>query len=109
MDRKLISKGGRPSAKTDEKTFTFLLQSLMSSSYYGFVGSLECIIDLRFTVRKTIFSEHYMITSLATLITLLRIPYLCHFGSTSFVLPIWTKYGILNGVIRVARAEVHEI
>ena len=37
-----------------------------------------------------------------TLITLLRIPYLCHFGSTSFVLPIWPKYGILiNRVIRV--------
>ena len=26
-----------------------------------------------------------------TLITLLRIPYLCHFGSSSFVLPIRTK------------------
>ena len=30
-----------------------------------------------------------------TLITLLRIPYLCHFGSTSFVLPIQPKYSIL--------------
>ena len=28
-----------------------------------------------------------------TLITLLRVPYLCHFGSTSFVLPIWPKNG----------------
>ena len=36
-----------------------------------------------------------------TLITLLRIPYLCHFGSSSFVLPIRPKYGILNRVIRV--------
>ena len=33
---------------------------------------------------------HYI---LLTLITLLRVPYLCHFGSTSFVLPIWPKYG----------------
>ena len=32
-----------------------------------------------------------------TLITLLRIPYLCHFGSTSFVLPIRPK----NRVMRV--------
>jgi hypothetical protein len=35
------------------------------------------------------------------LITLLRILYLCHFGSTNFVLPIRPKYGILNRVIRV--------
>ena len=32
-----------------------------------------------------------------TLITLLRIPYLCHFGSSSFVLPIQPKYGTLQG------------
>ena len=35
------------------------------------------------------------------LITLLIIPYLCHFDSTSFVLLIRPKYGILNRVIRV--------
>ena len=35
------------------------------------------------------------------MITVLRIPYLCHFGSSSFVLPIRPKYGILNRVIRV--------
>ena len=44
IDRKLISRGGRPS-KTDKKPFIFLLQSLMSSSYYGFVGLLKCNID----------------------------------------------------------------
>ena len=38
---------------------------------------------------------------LYTLITLLRVQYLCHFGSTSFVLPIRPKYGTLNRVIRV--------
>ena len=42
---------------------------------------------------------------LSTLITLLRIPYLCHFGSTSFVLLIWPKYGILNRVIRVCHSS----
>ena len=36
-----------------------------------------------------------------TLITLLRVPYLCHFRSTSFVLPIRPKYHTLNRVIRV--------
>ena len=36
-----------------------------------------------------------------TLITLLGVPYLCHFGSTSFVLPIRPKYGTLNRVIGV--------
>ena len=41
------------------------------------------------------------LTFIGTLITLLRIPYLCHFGSTSFVLPIRPNYGILNRAIRV--------
>ena len=41
------------------------------------------------------------ISKIITLITLLRVPYLCHFGSTSFVLPIRPKYGTLNRVIRV--------
>ena len=36
-----------------------------------------------------------------TLITLLRILYLCHFGSSGFVLTIRPKYGIFNRVIRV--------
>ena len=40
-----------------------------------------------------------------TLITLLRLPYLCHFGSTSFALPNRPKYGILNRVIRVFLPE----
>ena len=44
---------------------------------------------------------YWMDRGVITLITLLRIPYLCHFGSTSFVLPIWPKYCILNRVIRV--------
>ena len=38
---------------------------------------------------------------LSPLITLLRIPYLFHFGNTSFGLSIWPKYSILNRVIRV--------
>ena len=38
-----------------------------------------------------------------TLITLLIVPYLCHFGSSSFVLPIQPKYDILNRVIRVRK------
>ena len=36
-----------------------------------------------------------------TLIPLLRISIFCHFGSTSFVLPIQPKDGILNRGIRV--------
>ena len=36
-----------------------------------------------------------------TLIPLLRISIFCHFGSTSFVLPIRPKDGILNRGIRV--------
>ena len=40
------------------------------------------------------------------LITLLRIPYLCHFGSTSFVLQIRPKYGILNRNIRVILSKL---
>ena len=40
------------------------------------------------------------------LITLLRKPIFCHFGSTSFVLPIRPKYGILNRVIRVCAERV---
>ena len=38
---------------------------------------------------------------LSTLIPLLRISIFCHFGSTSFVLPIRPKDGILNRGIRV--------
>ena len=45
------------------------------------------------------FNNTYIV--IGTLITLLRILCLCHFGSTSFVLPIRPKYGILNRVIRV--------
>ena len=41
-----------------------------------------------------------------TLITLLRVPYLCHFGSTSFVLQIRPKYGTLNRVIRVTFEKI---
>ena len=37
------------------------------------------------------------------LITQLRVPYLCHFSSPSFVLPIRPKYGILDRIIRVYR------
>ena len=36
-----------------------------------------------------------------TLLSLLRIPIFCHFGSTSFVMPIRPKYGILNRDRRV--------
>ena len=38
---------------------------------------------------------------ISTLIPLLRISIFCHFGSTSFVLPIRPKDGILNRCIRV--------
>ena len=38
---------------------------------------------------------------IGTLIPLLRISIFCHFGSTSFVLPIRPKNSILNRVIRV--------
>ena len=37
----------------------------------------------------------------STLLSLLRISIFCHFGSTSFVLPIRPKNSILNRVIRV--------
>ena len=46
---------------------------------------------------------------LRTLITLLRVPYLCHFDSTSFVLPIRPKYGTVNRVIRVSPAGIRNL
>ena len=43
-----------------------------------------------------------------TLITLSKVLYLCHFGSTSFVLPIRPKYGTFNRVIRVYLHIINE-
>jgi hypothetical protein len=45
----------------------------------GIVAKLWCGKSIRVSTNKS------------TLITLLRVPYLCHFGSTSFVLPIRPK------------------
>ena len=44
---------------------------------------------------------------LLTLIPLLRISIFCHFGSTSFVLPIRPKDGILNRGIRVQSTPIN--
>ena len=47
--------------------------------------------------------DHILRLDVYNLITLLRIPYLFHFGNTSFGLSIWPKYSILNRVIRVSK------
>ena len=75
---------------------------------WGEIKKLECCL-LRNTVGqyKGSFTNYVckfwtIFNHLPTLITLLRIPYLCHFGSTSFLLPNRPKYSILNWIIRVS-------
>ena len=69
-----------------------------------FFPSFLCCSLLKFRYSKKatkvifLLIWHYI---LLTLITLQRVPYLCHFGSTSFVLPIRPKNSILNRDRRV--------
>ena len=55
-----------------------------------FVDVLQVHLIIIYFFNRNFHSISYDI-DLPTLITLLRVPYLCHFGSTSFVLPIRPK------------------
>ena len=65
------------------------------SKYVLFEGDI--IISLINFIQSTVYFRSLH----TTLIPLLRISIFCHFGSTSFVLPIRPKYHTLNRVIRV--------
>ena len=56
-------------------------------------------------VHSCCFFVNTYITIVRTLLSLLRIPIFCHFGSTSFVLPIRPKNSILNRDRRVEDLE----
>ena len=57
-----------------------------------FLKFQRILFDFKLNFDRCVTYLNYLIA----LITLLRVPYVCHFGSTSFVLPIRPKYGILN-------------
>ena len=62
-----------------------------------------------FASRDNFYGSSGTYFKLLTLIPLLRISIFCHFGRTSFVLPIRPKDGILNRDIRVWNSEVFKI
>ena len=51
----------------------------ISITRYSFTDCMSCFLQIK----------------LSTLITILRVPYLCHFSSTSFVLPIQAYHTVL--------------